>query len=201
MIMINLNKDYWDKRYEKLEIGWDVGMITTPLKFYFDQIGNKDIKILIPGCGNGYEAEYLYKNKFYNTYVLDYSKRALNNFKKRNVNFPTHNIFEKDFFDLDYKFDLIVEQTFFCALDVSLRTDYVKKMHSLLKKNGKLVGLFFDDKFNNDSPPFGNTKSGYLDLFNNFFNIQIFNECYNSITSRSGNEFFCIASKKNLTNF
>lgn len=32
-----------------------------PLKVYFDQLTNKDLKILIPGGGNSHEAEYLLK--------------------------------------------------------------------------------------------------------------------------------------------
>ncbi len=50
----NLSGTYWDNRYEDKNTGWDVGDITTPLKKYIDQLKNKDISILIPGCGNAY---------------------------------------------------------------------------------------------------------------------------------------------------
>ena len=58
------------------------------------------------------------------------------------------------------------------------------------------VGLFFDDVFNNDGPPYGAKKEYYLNLLSSYFNILTFEKCYNSIDSRIGNEFFCIAKKK-----
>lgn len=58
--MINqLNKSYWENRYTNNLIGWNIGYISTPLKTYIDQIKDKSLKILIPGAGNSYEAEYL----------------------------------------------------------------------------------------------------------------------------------------------
>jgi hypothetical protein len=41
--MIELNKDFWTKRYRENETGWDVGEITQPLKDYFDQLKNTRI--------------------------------------------------------------------------------------------------------------------------------------------------------------
>ena len=60
----------------------------------------------------------------------------------------------------------------------------------------KLIGLFFDDKFDNNGPPFGASKDQYLKFLLPSFNILVFEECYNSIKSRQGREFFCIAEKK-----
>ena len=53
------------------------------LKEYVDQLENKELKILIPGCGNAYEGEYLMKHRFKNTHLIDISQEALNGFKKR----------------------------------------------------------------------------------------------------------------------
>ena len=80
---MKLNKQLWNQRYLDSNTGWDVGYITTPIKEYIDQIQNKEIKILVPGSGNGYEAEYLYKLGFKNIFVLDYANQALENFKNR----------------------------------------------------------------------------------------------------------------------
>jgi hypothetical protein len=40
-----LNKDFWNNRYIESKTGWDVGVITTPSKEYFDQLNDKTIKI------------------------------------------------------------------------------------------------------------------------------------------------------------
>ncbi|MEQ9305362.1 MAG: SAM-dependent methyltransferase, partial [Marinoscillum sp.] len=57
--MNNLNKSYWNERYDKHETGWDAGEVTTPLKTYIEQLLNKHLSILIPGAGNAHEGRYL----------------------------------------------------------------------------------------------------------------------------------------------
>lgn len=51
-MIAELNETFWDNRYKKYDIGWDLGDVSTPLKAYFNQLENKNLKILIPGCGN-----------------------------------------------------------------------------------------------------------------------------------------------------
>ena len=194
--MILLNKNFWNDKYIKSETGWDVGEITTPLKEYFNQLTNKKNKILIPGCGNAYEAEYLFKNKFHSTFILDYSEYALDNFSKRVPDFPKKQILNNDFFDAQGKYNIIIEQTFFCAINKNKRRDYFAKMHDLLKDQGKLVGLLFDDDLNKDHPPFGGSKFEYKKYFEPYFNIKVFETAYNSINSRKGRELFMILIKK-----
>ena len=194
--MLLLNKEFWNDKYISSKTGWDVGEITTPLKEYFDQLNNKKVKILIPGCGNAYEAEYLFKNKFLSTFVLDYSEHALSNFKKRVPEFSKKNLLNNDFFNAEGKYDIIIEQTFFCAIQKNKRRDYFVKMHELLKPNGKLVGLLFDDSLNEDHPPFGGSKSEYKNYFEPYFNIKVFSTAYNSINSRKGRELFMNLIKK-----
>ena len=55
--MITLNSEFWNKRYLDKETGWDIGYVSTPIKEYFNQVKNKELKILIPGGGNSHEAE------------------------------------------------------------------------------------------------------------------------------------------------
>lgn len=68
-------------------------------------------------------------------------------------------------FSLKDSFDLIIEQTFFCALDPKLRPEYAVKMAELLKPGGRLVGVLFNDTLNNDKPPFGGTKRNIFLIF------------------------------------
>lgn len=184
------NEDFWDNKYKKNKTGWDLGQVSPPLKTYFDQLTNKELKILIPGGGNSHEAEYLLNSGFTNVYVIDISKLALTNLKDRVPSFPSSHLIHQNFFELAQTFDLIIEQTFFCALNPNLRKNYVDKMHSLLKENGKLVGLLFDAKLNEDHPPFGGDKKEYVALIKNQFDIMILEDCYNSIENRQGMELF-----------
>lgn len=191
-----LNDKYWQQRYVENQVGWDIGHISTPLKGYFDQLTDKNISILVPGAGNAYEAEYLHKLGFTNVSVVDWAQAPLDNFKQRVPDFPESNLIKSDFFDLKGKFDLIVEQTFFCAIYPALRQNYVLKAHTLLYSGGKLVGLFFNIPLNDTHPPFGGCKEEYLKLFEPHFNVKILEKAHNSITPRNENELFAIFTKK-----
>ena len=188
--MIDLTEDFWDNKYKGNKIGWDLGMVSPPLKTYFDQLSNKELKILIPGGGNSHEAEYLFNKGFTNVYVVDISKTAIENIKKRVPAFPTNQLIQANFFDLEMQFDLIIEQTFFCAINPNLRAAYASKINDLLSEKGKLVGLFFDAKLNEDHPPFGGSKKEYLAYFQPYFSLDIFEKAYNSFHNRQEMELF-----------
>jgi SAM-dependent methyltransferase len=193
---MDLSSNAWENRYLKNDIAWDLGEVSTPLKEYFNQLENKEIKILIPGGGNSYEAEYLFKNGFKNVFVVDFSQSAIENIQKRIPNFPSSQLIHGDFFELENSFDLIIEQTFFCAINPNLRAAYIVKMHQLLKSKGKLVGLMFNVPLNKDKPPFGGNKENYLVSFKLLFNIEKMQACYNSFGNRKGRELFVKMLKK-----
>jgi len=195
---MNLSKFFWDNRYKTKETGWDLGKISPPLKAYFDQLKNKNLKILIPGGGHSYEAEYLHAKGFMNVYVVDVSITALSNLKDRVVDFPSNHLIQNDFFDVDSAFDLIIEQTFFCAINPNLRPAYAAKAFEILNTTGKMVGLLFDEPLNHDKPPFGGDKSEYMDYFHPYFEILIMEEAHNSIESRRGKELFFKIEKRQL---
>ncbi len=194
--MTKFDKNYWQTRWNNAETGWDIGHASTPISEYIDQLTEKDLKILIPGCGNAYEGEYLINKGFKNTFLIDIAPGAFKNLKKRAPNFPEKNMIPGDFFEHDQKYDLIIEQTFFCALSPELRRAYAEKIYSLLKDNGKLVGLLFDQPLFEDHPPFGGNKKEYLPYFDDLFTILHFETAYNSIKPRMGNELFIVLKKK-----
>ena len=190
------DRAFWEEKYKTNTTGWDIGEISTPIKEYIDQIEDKEIKILIPGAGNGYEAEYLINNGFKNITVIDISKQPLLNLQNRLPKINKNQLIQQDFFEHKNTYDLIIEQTFFCALDPSLRKEYVSKMNNLLDRNGKLVGLLFDFELTSDKPPFGGNKKEYLELFSKNFHIKTLEKCHNSIKPRFGTELFFIFGKK-----
>ena len=189
------NSKYWDDRYRDAATGWDIGQVSPPVKAYIDQLENKNLRILIPGGGNSYEAEYLFNNGYKNVFVNDSAERPLENFISRVPSFPKSNLIQKDFFKIDQKFDLIIEQTFFCALPVDNRPAYVEKMYELLVTGGKLIGVMFNIQFEKEGPPFGGKRDEYFNLFHIRFQIKTLEECYNSVSPRQGNELFFIFIK------
>lgn len=192
-----LDCKYWDNRYINRETGWDIGHVSTPIKEYIDQLTDKDMAILIPGCGNAYEAMYLVQQGFTNITLVDISPEVVNRLaeKLHAFNGRQLKLVCADFFEMEGKFDLILEQTFFCALDPVLRVAYASKMADLLNPSRKLVGVLFNRDFDG-GPPFGGKKEDYETLFSKHFHIITMDNCYNSIEPRKGNEVFINLQKR-----
>lgn len=191
-----LDGNYWDKRYEDQSTGWDIGSISTPLKDYIDQLNDKSISILIPGCGNAYEAAYLLEHGFTNVTLVDISPILVKSIEEKFSNYLGRQlkVICGDFFHLEGQYDLVLEQTFFCALDPSLRKDYVLQMHKIIRPGGKLVGVLFNRSFDG-GPPFGGSKEEYERIFSPFFKIRQMELCYNSILPRKDTEVFVVMVK------
>ena len=187
---------FWERRYQNNTTGWDIGYVSTPIKEYIDQLTDKQLDILVPGAGNGHEVAYLYKNGFRRSKVVEIASTPLSNLKSTCPEIPEAHLFQQDFFNHTGNYDLILEQTFFCALSPELRSNYVQKMYELLKPQAKLVGLLFDFPLDENGPPFGGSTEEYFNLFSKYFKIVVLERCYNSIGPRSGKELFVIFEKK-----
>ena len=183
-------QSFWNNRYQQGETAWDIGAPSTPLKEYLDQIDDKSLRILIPGAGNAWEAEYAWKQGFSRVEVVDIAPEAIAAFRKRVPDFPEAQLHLLNFFTLNRQYDLVIEQTFFCALDPDLRQSYVEKMHEILVPGGKLVGVLFDEPMNSERPPFGGHSKDYMTMFSSFFREVNIAPCYNSIQPRAGREVF-----------
>ena len=190
------DRNFWTDKYLQSETGWDMGGVSPPLKAYADQLSSRDAKILIPGAGNAYEAEYLFEQGFTGVHVLDIAAPPLRNLQERCQAFPQAQMMQGDFFAHSGQYDLILEQTFFCALHPGLRKDYAEKVHELLSPGGKLVGLLFDFPLEQTTPPFGGSAEEYRNTFSELFDIRVLQRCYNSIKPRAGRELFIIFEKK-----
>ena len=184
--------DFWDEHWQMENTPWDMEFVSPPLKEYFDQLTDKSIEILIPGAGNSWEAEYLWQNGFTHVDVLDISDLPLKKLKQRMPHIPETHFLHDDFFELNKKYDLIVEQTFFCALHPGQRRAYAEKMQNLLKPAGKLVGVLFDFPLDlqQERPPFGGSKEEYESYFKDLFTIKKLERCVNSHPKRQGRELF-----------
>lgn len=191
-----IDESYWDFKWKSNQTGWDVGKATPAITKYIEQYDNKNSAILIPGCGNAYEAEFLVASGFTNINLIDIAPNAVGKLKDKFASVSQVKVFCGDFFDHQGNYDLIIEQTFFCAITPARRTDYVEKMASLLNENGKIIGLLFNKAFENQGPPFGGSLSEYKVIFEPYFTIKTMDECYNSILPRANSEVFINLVKK-----
>lgn len=191
---------YWQARYAAPgRAGWDAGRPTPPLQAYFDQLaGAPQPRILIPGAGRAYEAEYLHHLGYQHVVVADLAPEPLAALAARVPSFPPQHLWQADFFTLDEAgtFDLLIEQTFFCALAPSLRPAYAAQCARLLRPGGKLVGLLFDTPFAGATePPFGGSRAEYAAYFKPYFQFLHFETAHNSLPARAGRELFICLQK------
>ncbi|NET31395.1 MAG: methyltransferase domain-containing protein [Cyanothece sp. SIO1E1] len=191
-----LSAAYWNQRYRDSNTPWDIGYVSPPLQHFFDQIQDKSLRILIPGAGRAYEALYLHQQGFDQVWVCDWAKESFTYLRKQAPDFPEERLLIGDFFELALEVDLVVEQTFFCALPRERRADYVRKMAQLLSDNGKLMGLLFAAEFPHAGPPFGGSEAEYRELLHTHFEIDQMTLAPDSIKPRLGRELFFVATKK-----
>jgi thiopurine S-methyltransferase len=191
---------YWEQRYADGRHGWDVGAPTDPLRAYLDQLEDRTLRILIPGAGNAYEAEYARRSGFHQVHVLDIAAQPLEELARRVPDFPTDHLLHENFFTHEGSYDLILEQTFFCSFPPSPenRKAYFQKAHELLRPGGKLVGLFFatEEVGRPGERPFGGTKEEYLTYLSPYFGVRTLELAHNSIKPRRGRELFAILGRK-----
>ena len=192
----NISKSYWNTQYDNNTTRWDLGQISPPIKEYIDQLTNKDLRILIPGCGNSYEAAYLLQQGFTAITVIDIAPTLVEKLQQKFLNTPAIQIVEGDFFKHKGTYDLVLEQTFFCAIDPLTRPLYLRKMKEILVPGGKIAGILFGKEFEDPGPPFGGIKEKYQLFFGQDFLIKTMEPCYNSFVKRQGTELFINLVKK-----
>ena len=191
-----LDQSFWNSRWENQQTGWDIGMASPAIATYMEQYPDKKAAILIPGCGNAHEANWLLENGFTHITLIDIAPKAVALLQQRYAKYPEVKVILGDFFEHTGKYDLIIEQTFFCAIDPSLREKYVAQSSALLKPGGKIIGVLFNTAFEKAGPPFGGNTNEYRALFENHFYIKTLENCHNSIKPRSNTEVFINFVKK-----
>lgn len=184
------DQNYWNSKWESNQTRWDIGVASPAITDYMAQYPDKNAAVLIAGCGNAYEAVYLLANNFTNITLIDFAPEVVKVLIEKFAGNAAIKILCTDFFEHKEQYDLLLEQTFFCAIAPERRTDYVQKVLSLLKPKGRIVGLLFDKIFEEPGPPFGGDLYTYEKLFKPYFTIHKMEKCYNSIAPRAGKEIF-----------
>lgn len=186
-----MSKKYWEDRWHNEDTPWDAGKSNPLIIDWFSKNIKKDAFILIPGAGSGHEFESLYRLGFENLYAIDIASKSVNLLREKCPNVSPDRFICADFFDwkCTLRFDCVLEQTFFCAIQPTRRKEYVKKMKEVIKPGGRLVGVLFNKCFP-QGPPFGGTKSEYISLFSNDLKIKEMKKANDGFSGRFENELF-----------
>ena len=152
---MNKEENIWEYRYQAGTIGWDRGETSTNLNYWIDNNLLEPCRILIPGCGNGYEVLTLAKLGF-DVVAIDIAPTAIKNLKTMlDKEKLKAKLVLGDFFTWNPKeqFDVVFEQTSLCALPPKLWEQYEKQLHNWLKPQAKLLAAFMQTG-QEGGPPF-----------------------------------------------
>jgi methyl halide transferase len=137
-------KEFWEQRFASGTTPWDRGEANPQLVSWLAAGTLKPCRILIPGCGSGYEAAVLAKAGFDVT-ALDYAPIAIERTRKLlDAQGLKATLVDADALTWrpDRPFDAIYEQTCLCALYPDQWRAYADQLQRWLKPNGKLFALF-----------------------------------------------------------
>jgi len=145
----------WEARYQAGTTGWDRGSSSLNLSYWLDKDLLKPCRILVPGCGNGYEVVTLAKLGF-DVVAIDIAPSAIKNLQTMldDANLQAELILA-DFFTWtpDERFDAIFEQTSLCALPQCQWEQYEAQLYKWLKPQGELFAAFMQTD-REGGPPF-----------------------------------------------
>ena len=128
-------------------------------------------KVLIPGCGSGYEVQAFHEAG-YDVTAIDFSPAAVDR-AKRLLGILAERIILGDFFTHDFgqgRFDLVYERTFLCSMPPSRWPDYAKRMADLLPVGGSLIGIFLYGQ-KSEGPPYPLPDEQAEQLFEGYFRL------------------------------
>jgi SAM-dependent methyltransferase len=164
----------WENRYQIRDTPWDKGEAAPPLVDFLKEHKIQG-RILVPGCGLGYDAKVL-ASQGAQVVGIDIAKSAIQKSREINRDFSIEYKLA-DLFDLPASlrgsFDWIWEHTCFCAISPERRKDYVEAVSKALKPNGSFLGVFYLDPDSPEGgPPFGVTRQELNDFFSPYFDLE-----------------------------
>jgi methyl halide transferase len=192
------HSEWWDHLYRSSTTPWDLGVWAPPFRTFLDSpYALPPGKLLVPGCGSGYDC-LLFLSRGFEVTGLDFSESAIRiameKFQDTGLLGTKGYLLHRDLFDIhEYAgyFDYVLEHTCFCAIHPSRRRSYSLVVKDLLKPGGKLIALWWllDHK---GGPPYAASKDEIFDLFSENFRIELAYEPADSIPDRKGRELFTL---------
>jgi len=189
--------NHWDSMWQDNETPWDLGGVTPALVAWArdKDLGKK--RILVPGCGRGYDAHFLAKTGA-EVVAMDISERAL---AAARATHPDSRVTwrhgdvtalaERDCYDFAW------EHTCLCALDRDRLDDYVASLARALAGGGRYFGLTFHTvRDPENGPPFQIAPNALRALLGRHLEVEILEEdTERSIKPRRGAEMWFTAAK------
>ena len=137
--------EFWQDRYNNGQSGWDRGRANSQLLGWLDtQILQPPGRIVVPGCGSGWEVAELARRGFDVT-ALDYAEHAVTRTRDQLASQGLNGrVLQADVltWDPETPFDAIYEQTCLCALHPDHWIAYAAALRRWLVRGGHMYALF-----------------------------------------------------------
>jgi SAM-dependent methyltransferase len=191
-----MDAQYWNSLYLSGDTGWDKGKPSPPVaRMLREGVLKPRAAIAVIGCGKGHEAIEAARLGFRVT-AVDFAPEAIKavreNAAKANV---TLTALEKDLFEIEGRFDAVLEHTCFCAIDVELRAKYVEKIAALLEPKGTLFGVFYAHG-KPGGPPFDTSEAEVRERFGPSFELERLRVAPDSLQNRAGKELEAVLRRR-----
>ena len=174
---------------------WDFGGVPQSLKLFLDRHRGPG-RVLIPGCGSGYEIEAFFA-KGWDVIGIDFSRLAVA--RARSLLGPlAGKVHQGDFFAcplIEGCFDMIYERTFLCTLLPDLRLRYAQRIAELIVPSGVLCGFFFFGP-EDEPPPYPISQFQLGQLLGSWFEKVEDNAVEDSLALYAGKERWQIWRRK-----
>lgn len=148
------HEEYWTQRWAEQKTGWDRGDVSPALEHWFGGLERLPEHILVPGCGSGYEVEWLARHGAQVT-AVDIVPAPLEALRKRlaEQGLQAELVLDDLFaWEPEQPFDAIYEQTCLCAITKDQREGYAERLYRWLKPGGTLYALFAQTPWRNGPP-------------------------------------------------
>jgi len=172
----SLEINQWNERYLAGRFPWDLGMPSPLVMRLVDQEFRPPARVLIVGCGRGWEVEALAQRGF-DVMGLDIAPAALDLVTMRVGQRTNLSLQVGDVLNMPPSmlgtYDILVEHTCFCTINPSLWSAYANSVASVLAPGGHFVGAFLSFENNKyGGPPFGTDLETVRWLFAEHFVIR-----------------------------
>jgi SAM-dependent methyltransferase len=136
--------EFWQDRYANRQTGWDRGGASPQLTAWLDSGALRPCRIVVPGCGRGWEVAELAHRGFSVT-ALDYAEQAVAHTRALLEARGLQACVEQAdvlTWKPDDVFDVVYEQTCLCALHPDRWFEYAAALRGWLPAGGRLYALF-----------------------------------------------------------
>jgi hypothetical protein len=159
---------FWDERFTRGFTPWDQAGVQHQFETF--AAANPDAAVLIPGCGNAWEARWL-AERGRTVRAIDFAPAAVANARVALGQYAGV-VEEADFYTYTPPFApaWVYERAFLCALPKSLRASYAERMAQLLQPGALLAGYFFIGE-TPKGPPFAIARDELEALLTPYFTL------------------------------